>query len=119
MGRCLILMLGNMQDEDVECPLCLDTLDISDLNFKPCSCGYQVCHFLGGYILPSLNSALPNIRSAVGRLLLVENSVCYTCQQTSFNRVLLASYKGEPKWAMSSLPKTIRRRSYRIQAYEA
>lgn len=28
--------------DDVDCPLCLDTLDISDLNFKPCQCGYQV-----------------------------------------------------------------------------
>ena len=28
--------------EDAECPLCLEEMDISDLNFKPCPCGYQV-----------------------------------------------------------------------------
>lgn len=28
--------------EDAECPLCLEEMDISDLNFKPCVCGYQV-----------------------------------------------------------------------------
>lgn len=28
--------------EDSECPMCLEELDLTDLNFKPCSCGYQV-----------------------------------------------------------------------------
>jgi hypothetical protein len=28
--------------EEAECPLCLEEMDISDLNFKPCVCGYQV-----------------------------------------------------------------------------
>ena len=32
-----------MTQEDAECPLCLEEMDISDLNFKPCPCGYQVC----------------------------------------------------------------------------
>lgn len=26
----------------MDCPLCLEEMDISDLNFKPCACGYQV-----------------------------------------------------------------------------
>jgi CCR4-NOT transcription complex subunit 4 len=30
--------------EDTECPLCMDQMDISDMGFKPCPCGYQVCH---------------------------------------------------------------------------
>lgn len=29
--------------EDLDCPLCLEEIDISDANFKPCPCGYQVC----------------------------------------------------------------------------
>lgn len=37
----LLTSLFCPQDE-VECPICTDVLDISDLNFKPCSCGYQV-----------------------------------------------------------------------------
>lgn len=28
--------------DDMDCPLCLEEMDISDLNFKPCPCGYQV-----------------------------------------------------------------------------
>jgi hypothetical protein len=28
-------------EEDL-CPLCLEELDITDKNFKPCTCGYQV-----------------------------------------------------------------------------
>lgn len=28
--------------DDMDCPLCLEEMDISDLNFKPCACGYQV-----------------------------------------------------------------------------
>lgn len=32
---------GHSQD-DMDCPLCLEEMDISDLNFKPCPCGYQV-----------------------------------------------------------------------------
>lgn len=26
----------------MDCPLCLEEMDVSDLNFKPCPCGYQV-----------------------------------------------------------------------------
>lgn len=29
-------------EEDMECPLCLEEIDLSDANFKPCPCGYQV-----------------------------------------------------------------------------
>ena len=28
--------------EDMDCPLCLEEIDLSDANFKPCPCGYQV-----------------------------------------------------------------------------
>jgi hypothetical protein len=38
--------------EDAECPLCLEEMDISDLNFKPCICGYQACPRLA-HFLPS------------------------------------------------------------------
>lgn len=32
-------------DEEDFCPLCLETLDITDKNFKPCPCEYQICQF--------------------------------------------------------------------------
>jgi len=30
-------------DEEPECPLCMEALDETDIQFKPCKCGYQVC----------------------------------------------------------------------------
>jgi hypothetical protein len=29
-------------EEDLECPLCMEELDIADRNFRPCPCGYKV-----------------------------------------------------------------------------
>lgn len=34
--------LPHSQEEDPECPLCMEEMDLSDVNFKPCPCGYQV-----------------------------------------------------------------------------
>lgn len=31
-------------DEQPECPLCMEPLEVDDLNFFPCTCGYQVRH---------------------------------------------------------------------------
>lgn len=64
--------------EDQECPLCLEEMDISDLNFKPCVCGYQVrssrvvsasfslpvkiCRFCWHHIKENLNKRCPACR---------------------------------------------------------
>ncbi|KAL0574571.1 transcriptional repressor general negative regulator of transcription subunit 4 [Marasmius crinis-equi] len=48
--------------EDAECPLCLEEMDISDLNFKPCVCGYQVCRFCWHHIKENLNKRCPACR---------------------------------------------------------
>ena len=32
----------NSDDEPQECPLCMEFLELDDINFYPCSCGYQV-----------------------------------------------------------------------------
>lgn len=29
-------------EEEYVCPLCMEEMDISDRNFRPCPCGYQV-----------------------------------------------------------------------------
>ncbi len=31
------------EEEEEHCPLCCETLDITDRNFFPCPCEYQVC----------------------------------------------------------------------------
>ncbi|KAK7449634.1 transcriptional repressor general negative regulator of transcription subunit 4 [Stygiomarasmius scandens] len=48
--------------EDADCPLCLEEMDISDLNFKPCVCGYQICRFCWHHIKENLNKRCPACR---------------------------------------------------------
>ncbi|KAG6854593.1 hypothetical protein C0991_004195 [Blastosporella zonata] len=48
--------------EDAECPLCLEEMDVSDLNFKPCICGYQICRFCWHHIKENLNKRCPACR---------------------------------------------------------
>lgn len=50
-------------DEDL-CPLCVEEMDISDKNFKPCPCGYQICQFCYNNIKqsPELNGRCPGCR---------------------------------------------------------
>ncbi|KAF9532302.1 hypothetical protein CPB83DRAFT_847618 [Crepidotus variabilis] len=48
--------------EDAECPLCLEEMDVSDLNFKPCVCGYQICRFCWHHIKENLNKRCPACR---------------------------------------------------------
>ena len=32
-----------------KCPLCMEQLEIDDVNFYPCTCGYQVMKYLNYY----------------------------------------------------------------------
>lgn len=38
-------VLNQSGEEQVECPLCMEPLEVDDLNFYPCTCGYQVCTY--------------------------------------------------------------------------
>lgn len=54
-----------LSDEEEEyCPLCIEALDISDKNFFPCPCGYQICQFCYNNIRqnPELNGRCPACR---------------------------------------------------------
>ncbi|KAH9817536.1 hypothetical protein DFH28DRAFT_962193 [Melampsora americana] len=48
-------------DEDM-CPLCMEELDVSDLNFRPCPCGYRICRFCWHHIKEDLNRRCPGCR---------------------------------------------------------
>lgn len=52
------------EDEDDICPLCCEDMDITDKNFKPCPCGYQICQFCYNNIRtnPELNGKCPACR---------------------------------------------------------
>lgn len=41
-------------DEDLDCPLCMEELDIADRNFRPCTCGYQVKFLCSSIRIPFL-----------------------------------------------------------------
>lgn len=52
------------EDEEDYCPLCIEPLDITDKNFFPCPCGYQICQFCYNNIRqnPELNGRCPACR---------------------------------------------------------
>ncbi|XP_028966669.1 CCR4-NOT transcription complex subunit 4 [Galendromus occidentalis] len=50
------------QDENQECPLCMETLELDDLSFFPCICGYQICRFCWHRIRTDENGLCPACR---------------------------------------------------------
>ncbi|KAK1924874.1 transcriptional repressor [Papiliotrema laurentii] len=48
-------------EDDPDCLLCAEPLDLSDLNFKPCQCGMQICQFCYNKLLTS-DSRCPGCR---------------------------------------------------------
>lgn len=41
MSRAQDQFIDDDEEEEV-CPLCVEELDLTDKNFRPCPCGYQV-----------------------------------------------------------------------------
>ncbi|KZV70611.1 hypothetical protein PENSPDRAFT_752413 [Peniophora sp. CONT] len=50
------------EEETAECPLCLEEMDVGDLHFRPCPCGYQICRFCHNHIRQNLNNKCPACR---------------------------------------------------------
>ncbi|KAH8165142.1 hypothetical protein CIB48_g3083 [Xylaria polymorpha] len=51
-----------IDDEDDTCPLCIEEFDLSDKNFRPCPCGYQICQFCFNNLKNNLNGLCPACR---------------------------------------------------------
>ncbi|ORY61304.1 uncharacterized protein BCR38DRAFT_347967 [Pseudomassariella vexata] len=51
-----------IDDEDDTCPLCIEEFDLSDRNFRPCPCGYQICQFCFNNLKNNLNGLCPACR---------------------------------------------------------
>ncbi|GJN91330.1 hypothetical protein Rhopal_004351-T1 [Rhodotorula paludigena] len=58
----VLAMLDGFED-DMDCPLCLEEMDLSDLNFRPCPCGYQICRFCYHHIKENTNNRCPACRT--------------------------------------------------------
>mmetsp|Transcript_8551 Transcript_8551/g.16111 ORF Transcript_8551/g.16111 Transcript_8551/m.16111 type:complete len:907 (-) Transcript_8551:290-3010(-) len=54
-----------MDDNDI-CPLCCEELDISDQQFFPCKCGYQICMWCWHRIKESESGLCPACRTPYG-----------------------------------------------------
>ncbi|RGB32742.1 RING/Ubox like zinc-binding domain-containing protein [Rhizophagus diaphanus] len=50
------------EEEESQCPLCLEEMDLSDRNFRPCPCGYQICRFCWHHIQETCNGRCPACR---------------------------------------------------------
>ncbi|OCK79992.1 hypothetical protein K432DRAFT_298662 [Lepidopterella palustris CBS 459.81] len=50
------------EDEEEVCPLCVEEFDLSDKNFRPCPCGYQICQFCYNNIKTTMNGLCPACR---------------------------------------------------------
>lgn len=57
-------VLNQSGEEQVECPLCMEPLEVDDLNFYPCTCGYQICRFCWHRIRTDENGLCPACRKA-------------------------------------------------------
>lgn len=58
-------VLNNTSGDDMpECPLCMEVLEVDDLNFYPCTCGYQICRFCWHRIRTDENELCPACRKA-------------------------------------------------------
>jgi len=53
-----------VDQEVMECPLCMENLDIDDKTFFPCTCGYQICRFCWHRIRMNENGLCPACRKA-------------------------------------------------------
>lgn len=51
-----------IDEDDDTCPLCVEEFDLSDKNFRPCPCGYQVCQFCFNNIKNNMNGLCPACR---------------------------------------------------------
>uniref|UniRef100_A0A1I7XD35 RING-type domain-containing protein n=1 Tax=Heterorhabditis bacteriophora TaxID=37862 RepID=A0A1I7XD35_HETBA len=47
---------------DKECPLCMEQLEIDDVDFYPCKCEYQICRFCWHRLLTDENGLCPACR---------------------------------------------------------
>ncbi|KAI1074184.1 hypothetical protein F5B20DRAFT_466966 [Whalleya microplaca] len=51
-----------IDDEEDTCPLCIEEFDLSDRNFRPCPCGYQICQFCFNNLKNNLSGLCPACR---------------------------------------------------------
>ncbi|VDN55705.1 unnamed protein product [Dracunculus medinensis] len=54
--------MSSDEHSDKECPLCMEPLEVDDIYFYPCKCGYQICRFCWHRIRTDENGLCPACR---------------------------------------------------------
>uniref|UniRef100_A0A8R1Y264 CCR4-NOT transcription complex subunit 4 n=1 Tax=Onchocerca volvulus TaxID=6282 RepID=A0A8R1Y264_ONCVO len=54
--------MSSDEQSDKECPLCMEPLEIDDINFFPCKCEYQICRFCWHRLRTDENGLCPACR---------------------------------------------------------
>lgn len=54
--------MSGCDEQNTECPLCMEPLEMDDINFFPCTCGYQICRFCWHRIRTDENGLCPACR---------------------------------------------------------
>lgn len=54
--------MSSDEQSDKECPLCMEPLEIDDINFYPCKCEYQICRFCWHRLRTDENGLCPACR---------------------------------------------------------
>eukprot|EP00808_Paulinella_micropora_P000050 g9041.t1 len=88
------------EDEELICPLCVEPLDETDRNFKPCKCGYQVCLWCWHNINENLGGKCPACRQDYRQ----ENYEFQAPESTSLERTSSGRIKGTRTRAGSMTP---------------
>ena len=101
----IIIMMSD--EEDFDCPLCMEELDISDRNFRPCPCGYQVWM---GFCSAALYASFLNIYC----LYPIYPSLSITFLDLSF---LLASHQGGSQWSLPCMQEGLHGRDHRVHPH--
>lgn len=82
------------QDDIVDCPLCMETLEVDDINFFPCECGYQICRFCWHRIRTDGNGLCPACRKVGSNYVLHSHwSTLVHCKCQHINAQNLLSHK--------------------------
>lgn len=63
---CAFILLSFEKKSECVCPLCCEELDISDRQFFPCKCGYQVCMWCWHRIRETESGLCPACRTPYG-----------------------------------------------------
>lgn len=65
----------DFDDDEQLCPLCMEEMDATDRNFKPCSCGYQVSYQFVVHFTISFPSTSISSRDSIFTVLSIHSTI--------------------------------------------